>query len=92
MVYVFYFGILLTCILSVVFSFKSRRSTDPKLRGLNGARMNISMGAFLLLAALVQLVLFEPDTLRVIVGSVFLLLGLFNIFSGLRNYSHFSRM
>jgi hypothetical protein len=90
--YVFYAGIALTCVLSVVFSFKSRRAADPKSRGLNAARTNLSMGALLLLASLVQLILFEPDTVRIIVGTLFLLIGIFNIFAGLRNYGYFSRM
>ncbi|HZG76737.1 MAG TPA: YtpI family protein [Paenibacillus sp.] len=92
MVYVFYAAIALSCVLSVVFSFRSRRATDPRTRGLNAARMNLSMGALLVLAALVQIVLFEPDTVRIIVGALFLLLGLFNLFAGLRNHGRFSRM
>jgi hypothetical protein len=92
MVYVFYAAIALSCVLSVVFSFRSRRATDPKARGLNAARMNLSMGALLILAALVQIVLFEPDTVRIIIGTLFLLLGLFNLFAGLRNHGRFSRM
>jgi hypothetical protein len=92
MIYVFYFGIILFCVLSVFFSFKSRRAADPKGKGLNAARMNLSMGALLVLAALVQFILFEPDTVRIIVGSAFLLIGLFNIFAGLRNYGYYVRM
>lgn len=91
MLFVFYAGILLSCVLSVVFSFKSRRATDPKIRGLNAARTNLSMGSLLVLAAIVQLLLFEPDTVRIIVGALFLLIGIFNIFAGLRNYGHYSR-
>ncbi len=92
MEYVFYAAIAAACLLSVFFSFRSRRATEPRVRGLNAARMNISMGALLLLAALVQIVLFEPDTVRIIVGAMFLLLGLFNLFAGLRNHGRFSRM
>lgn len=90
--YVFYVSIALACVLSVVFSIRSRRATDPKSRGLNAARMNISMGALLILASFVQFVLFEPDTVRIVVGSVFLLIGLFNLFAGLRNYGHYSKL
>lgn len=92
MLYVFYALITLSCILSVVFSFKSRRAGDPKHRGLYAARMNMSMGALLILAALVQLVLFEPDTIRIVVGAIFLLVGAFNIFAGVRNHIHFTKM
>jgi len=50
------------------------------------------MGFLLLQMALVQIVLFEPDTIRIIIGSTFLLIGLFNLFVGLRNISIFTRM
>lgn len=92
MLYVFYAGILLALVSWVVFSYRMRRATDPKVRGLHGARVNLSMGALLILASIVQFALFEPDTVRIIVGSAFLLLGLFNLFAGLRNHAHFRRM
>jgi len=91
MLYVFYAAITVSCVLSVVFSFKARRAVDPNVRGLNAARMNLSMGALLVLAAIVQLLLFEPDTARIVVGTLFLLVGLFNVFAGFRNYGHFMR-
>lgn len=92
MVYVFYAAIVLTSALSVFFSFRSRRSSGPKQRGLNAARMNLCMGALLISMALVQFILFEPDTVRIILGSVFFVIGFFNVFAGFRNYGRFSRM
>ena len=89
---VFYVGIVVACILSVWFSIASRRAKEPRVRGLHTARLNISMGALLLQMALVQIILFEPDTMRIIIGSIFLLIGLFNLFAGLRNISIFTRM
>lgn len=76
---------------SVYYSFRFRRSTDPKLRGLYGARMNISMGLMLIIIAISQLFFFTDSVTRRIFGTVCLLLGLFNLFAGLRNHSHFSR-
>lgn len=35
--------------------------------------------------------IFRGSTLNVVIEAVFLLLGLFNIFSGLRSYSYYSR-
>ncbi|WP_199615687.1 YtpI family protein [Paenibacillus alkalitolerans] len=90
--YVFYAAIVLTSALSVFFSFRSRRAADPVRRGLNAARMNISMGTLLICMALVQWFLFEPDTIRIVIGSVFIVIGLFNLFAGLRSYGHFSRL
>jgi uncharacterized membrane protein HdeD (DUF308 family) len=84
--------IVLSCIGSVVFSFRYRRSSDGRIRGLNAARMNICMGLMLVFIALIQMFLFSGSTLRVIIGAVFLLLGLFNLFAGLRNHAYYSRL
>lgn len=84
--------IVLFSFLTVFFSFRARRSPDGRLRGLYAARMNISMGIMLILIAMIQMFMFSGSTLRVIVGAVFMLLGLFNLFAGLRNHAHFSRM
>ncbi|ASS66440.1 MULTISPECIES: YtpI family protein [unclassified Paenibacillus] len=80
-------GIVLTSAMSVVYSFKSRRSSDPRQRALHAARMNISMGSMLLFISLIQMFMYSGSTLRVIIGSLFMVLGLFNIFAGLRNRS-----
>ena len=91
MLYFLYAGITLSLILAVVYSVKARRAADAKKRGLHAARMNLSIGTLMMLFAFVQLVLFEPDTIRIIVGSAFFLIGFFNLFAGLRNYGYYSR-
>jgi uncharacterized membrane protein len=63
-----------------------------KKTGLYTAKMNICMGLMLLFIATIQILLFEGSTVRVIVGSIFLLIGLFNLFAGLRNHSVYSRL
>src|SRR5690606_5821776 len=78
-------------ILSVYFSFRYRRSIDAGLRGLQQARMNISMGIMLIAIALIQIFLFEANWLRSIIGAIFLLMGLFNLFAGIRNRKFFMR-
>lgn len=83
--------IVLSSISSAVFSIRYRRATDARLRGLFAARMNISMGLMLIFIALIQMFLFSGSTMRVIVGAVFLLLGLFNLFSGIRNHAFFKQ-
>lgn len=80
-------GVIASLAATVYYSLKHRRSADPKTRGLLAARMNIVMGIMLILLALIQMLLFTGSTVRVIVGAVFLLLGLFNLFAGLRNHS-----
>jgi len=80
-------GVFATLAATVYYSLRYRRSEDRKTRGMLSARMNIAMGVMLILLALIQMLLFAGSTLRVIVGAVFLLLGLFNLFAGLRNHS-----
>jgi hypothetical protein len=84
--------ILITLVLSAVFSFQSRRSPDALARGRYGAKMNISMGAMLIFIAAVQLLLSAESTLRIVIGAVFLVLGAFNLFAGLRNLSAYRMM
>jgi hypothetical protein len=50
------------------------------------------MGLMLILIAPVQMLIFTGSSVRVVVGAVFCLLGLFNLFAGLRNHSHFTRL
>lgn len=77
--------------LAIYYSIKSRRSSVGKWRGLFGARMNIAMGAMLLCFGIVQLFLHEFDSwVRVGVGFVFVLIGCFNLFAGIRNHAYFS--
>lgn len=86
------FSAIIAAAASFFFSTKSRRATTIKSRGIYGARTNICMGLMLVIIALIQLMLFEGSTVRMIVGTVFLLLGLFNLFAGIRNHAAFSRM
>lgn len=83
--------ILITLALTVFFSFRYRRQTDARLRGLFQARMNICMGIMLILIAVSQLFFFQDTAIRRIFGTVCLLLGLFNLYSGIRSHSHFGR-
>ncbi|AJY75985.1 YtpI family protein [Paenibacillus beijingensis] len=82
-------GICVTSVLSVYFSFKSRRAAGYRDKGAAAAKMNVSMGFMLLLIAFIQMFLFTASSIRVVVGAVFMLLGLFNIFAGLRSLSAF---
>ncbi|MDQ8738536.1 YtpI family protein [Paenibacillus sp. LHD-38] len=83
-------GILISLVLSAVFSFKSRRSADARTKAVFAARMNISMGVMMLFIALVQLFLSGESTLRIVIGAIFLVIGVFNLFAGLRNLSLYS--
>lgn len=90
--YVLYPAILITLALSVYFSWKSRRSPDMQTRGMNAARTNISMGFMLIFFASVLLFLSEDSTLRIVIGGLFIALGVFNLFAGLKNLSVYRSM
>lgn len=84
--------IIAASLLSVTFSFKSRRSTDSRMRGIHAARMNMSMGAMLVLIAVFMMLAYSGSTVKVIIGALFIVLGLFNLFAGLRNHSVYNSM
>lgn len=85
------FIIFVTLIFSVSYSFRARKTEDPRLRGLYSARMNIAMGVMLIVIAVTQLFFFNDSNLRRVFGTICVLLGLFNLFAGLRNHSTFNR-
>jgi hypothetical protein len=85
-------AIIATCFFSALYSFRARRVADVRLRGLYASKMNISMGLMLVFISLIQMLLFTGSTLRVIIGALFFILGLFNLFAGMRNHSHFTRL
>mgnify|MGYP001275815637 FL=1 len=75
--------------LSVYYSIRHRRQREPRLRGLFAARMNISMGIMLIAISVSQLFFFTDTALRRAFGTVCLLLGLFNLYAGIRNHRVF---
>lgn len=91
LLYVMYAILIVSSVCSIVFSIKSRRSLDARIRGLSQAKMNISMGFMLIVLALIQMLMFSGSTVRVVVGALFMVLGAFNIFAGIRNYGLISR-
>ena len=90
--YILYLVVIATLITTVFYSYRSRRAKEFRLKGLYAARMNISIGFMMTAIAVIQLFLFVDSMVRVIVGTVFLLVGLFNLFAGIRNHSYFSAM
>ena len=77
---------------SIYFSVKSRSSKEPIEKGILTGRLNISMGAMLIFLAIIQLFNSNESTLRIILGAIFLLIGLFNLFAGLRNLSYYQKL
>jgi hypothetical protein len=84
------FAILLSLIFTVFYSYRSRTHKDTYKRAVFAAKMNISMGFMLVFMAMLQIFLFDANTMRTILGIIFLLLGLFNFFSGVRSYMHYN--
>jgi uncharacterized membrane protein len=76
---------------AAVFSLSSRRALDPKDKGLKRSVMNVMLGAMLVTLSLISMFLFRGSTINIIVEAAFLLIGVFNIFSGIRSYSYYSR-
>jgi ABC-type sugar transport system permease subunit len=84
--------IVFTVALSIGLSIRTRREKELGKRGLYNARLNISMGIMLICIAISQLFFFNDSNIRRVFGTVCLLLGLFNLFAGIRNHGVYSRM
>ncbi|WP_134686331.1 YtpI family protein [Brevibacillus migulae] len=80
-------GVLASLVGSVYFSISARRrELHPLAARMTLGKMNMSLGILLLLFGINQYT-FEPlTTVRVIVGLLFLLVGLFNFIQGTRNF------
>jgi len=89
--YILSASIIITLGLSVFYALRYRRQSDPIKRGLLAARMNICMGLMLILFSISQLFFFTDTAVRRIIGTIFMLVGLFNLYSGLRNHAAFSK-
>jgi hypothetical protein len=74
------------------YSSASRRAVDPYDKGRKRAVMNVLMGAMLVALALMSMFIFHGSTIHIIVQAAFLVIGAFNIFSGLRSHSYYSRL
>jgi Zn-dependent protease len=84
--------IVIMLVFSLYNSVRSRREKDPQKRGFYAARMNICMGIMLIAIAVTQLFFFTDSLMRRSFGVICFLLGVFNLFAGIRNYGYFQRM
>lgn len=76
---------------AAVFSLSSRRAINPMDKGLKQSIMNVMLGAMLVTLSVISMFLFRGSTINIIVEAIFLVIGTFNIFSGLRSYGYYSR-
>lgn len=89
--YLLFLLLTLSVLGAAYYSAASRRALSPGERGLKRAVMNVLLGCMLVLLALMSMFLFRGSTISVAVEAVFLVLGAFNLFSGLRSYGYYSR-
>ena len=84
-----YAAFMIALVCSVYYSFAFRRQQDAKRRSLYQSRQNISMGAAMILLSLYPLFLMPGSNTGMIVGVIFLLVGCFNLYSGIRSHGVF---
>ncbi|MNC72863.1 hypothetical protein D3C75_1239780 [compost metagenome] len=60
-------------------------------KGRKRSIMNVLLGAMLVTLSLMSMFLFRGSTISIIVEAAFLIIGAFNLFSGLRSYGYYSR-
>lgn len=72
---------------SIYYSYKRRRANSAKAMGVASSKMNVCMGSMLIALGIIPLFINVQSWVHFTVGIVFTLLGLFNLFAGLRNLS-----
>lgn len=90
--YVLYGLWVLACIGSAYFSVTGRRSKDQLDRAIYGATTNIMMGCMLIILAFIFMLIFSGSTVSIVIEALFLVLGAFNIFAGLRNRGYYKKI
>ncbi|MHA0857776.1 YtpI family protein [Paenibacillus sp. CMAA1364] len=82
--------IIATCIASAYYSLRSHRSADPVDRGVFSSITNIFMGIMLILLSITFMFIFHGSTPAVIIEALFMVLGAFNLFAGIRNRKYYT--
>ncbi|MEK3794807.1 YtpI family protein [Paenibacillus sp. FSL R7-0204] len=90
--YLLFALLVIFMVCAAAYSISSRRTADPLIQGTRRSIMNMLLGGMLVTLSLMSMFIFRGSTLNVVIEAAFLLLGLFNIFSGLRSFSYYSRM
>lgn len=87
--WILFFVIVLTAGLAIRFSLRAKKASDPRERGLLAGKVNVNMGVMLVSMSIIQMFYFQGSIIRVLIGALFLLLGLFNFFAGYKNVMRF---
>ncbi len=83
--------LIVQLLLTVYFSFRARRAKDMTVRMIHFARMNIMIGVTFLTLSLAQLFLSPYSWWRVAFAIVVMLIGLYNLYVGIRNHGFYVR-
>lgn len=89
--YVIFAVLVISCIAAALSSIRARKMPDPIDRGIFHGVKNISMGIMLVALSFIAMLMFRGSTPAVIVEAVFIILGAFNIFAGIRSTSYYTR-
>jgi len=83
--------ILIVLSISFYFFYKIKvfRTKAPAEKKWINTKANMALGSFLAFFGLNQIVLYYDSLLTIIIGSIFILLGLANVIFGYQAYRHF---
>ncbi len=83
--------LIVQLLLTVYFSVRARTTLEPLRRGIFFARMNIMIGVTFLTLSLAQLFLSPYSWWRVSFAILVMLIGLYNLYVGIRNHGFYTR-
>lgn len=83
--------LILSATVALYYAITWRSQPGVKAR-IYQSRMNVAMGIFLLGVGFNQVTFDEVDTIRIIIGIVFLLIGGINLIMGIRNLRYFMKI
>ncbi|WP_418041201.1 YtpI family protein [Paenibacillus xylanilyticus] len=84
------FALAMVC--SALNSIRSYRAANAADAGLYRSWTNIWMGGMLIVLSIILMFVFTGSSLSIVVEALFLIIGAYNLFAGLRNRSYFARL
>ncbi|MED0737647.1 YtpI family protein [Aneurinibacillus thermoaerophilus] len=88
---IFTIVIILSATIAIYYAI-TWRSQPGVIARIYQARMNIGMGIFLLGVGTNQLMFDDVDTIRLVIGIIFLFIGAVNLIMGIRNLTYFTKL
>ncbi|WP_257346577.1 YtpI family protein [Pseudalkalibacillus decolorationis] len=80
--------IIVSLVVYIFYKVKEWRTKAPYLKKWTKAKANIALGTFISMFGLNRLFIYE-STFDLVIGGLFLVLGIFNIFLGYKAYKYF---